>query len=61
MLVGGRQTKILESMRKACVNAIIVGGLDSAIQTSKLVNEQTECNANVQTMKKVLKATGFEA
>ena len=52
-------TKILEGMKKAYINAVIVIGLHSA--TIKLVNEQMECNISVQTMRRVLEAASFEA
>jgi aryl carrier-like protein len=45
--VGRKSTKISEGMRKACVSAVTVEGLDNAAQAMKLVNEQMKCNINV--------------
>jgi transposase len=45
--VGRKSTKFSEGMRKACVSAVTVEGLDNAAQAMKLVNEQMKCNINV--------------
>ena len=42
-------------MKKVCVNAVTVEGFDSIAQATKLVNEQMECDVNVQTIIRVLK------
>jgi hypothetical protein len=45
--IGGRPTKISEGMRKVCMSAVIVWGLDSVAQATKLVNEQMGYNISV--------------
>jgi hypothetical protein len=59
--IGRTPTKISEGMKKMCMSAVTVGGLDRAAQATKLVNRQMGCNANVQTVRKVLKAASLEA
>ena len=47
ILVGERLIKILDIMRKECVNAVIGRGLDSIAHIAKLVSEQMECNVTI--------------
>ena len=52
--------KISKDMRKACMSTVKFERLESVVQAIKLVNEQMECNVNVQTMNKILKIAKLE-
>ena len=56
-----RPTKIPKGIKKACMSVVTIEGLDSVVEAAKLINEQIECNVNIQTMRRVLKVASFQA
>ena len=61
MSIGGRPPLMSDSMQRACVRAVTVGGLDTAAAATRVVRQQFASEISVQTVRRTLNFAGLVA